>query len=111
VPCDSVSTMRTVYKAENFEQLKAAAEALGFSVAGTTERAIVRTNRGAIVVIPGQTIADRRAQKDAEKLMKGYAEEVFNGWVEGYPDTYQEQDREADVRVFTVGGSDPYGGY
>lgn len=102
MPCDSVSSIKTVYKAENFGHLKAAAEALGFRVTGTPERVLVTTPQGVIVFTPGETLCPSGAEKTAGLILKGMAERVFNSWVDASPDLYEELPREGEERVFAV---------
>ena len=112
MPCDSVTAMKAVYKAEHYDKLVKAAEACGFTVkrGSTPER--VRLSKGwtDITVTPGRLETDGSAQ-EAGALLKKYAEAVFDSWVEDYPDRHTEVESDGEERVFVIGsGSDPYGG-
>lgn len=116
MPCDTVFTLKSAYKAEHADALVRAAARVGLEVVHRTERGRVLLegpDGQRIDVQPAQVqLYGGATEGEAAALMRAYAEEVFDEWVKGYPDTYQEQTSTAQdgSRLFAVGKSDG-GGY
>lgn len=105
MPCDSISILQTVFKMEHSDKLITAAKKLGFTAAKQRGEVVVTLPGGdEIRCQEGRTFVSRYEREAAEKLMKGYAEEVFSAWEQNYSQ-FQEVSREQDSRVYQFVGT------
>ena len=106
MPCDTVTTIQTVFKMKEADKLIAAAAKLGLKAVRLAGNVTINTSGGSIVCSEGQSRIEGYVDEQVvERLMKGYAEQVFNSWEVDY-EQFQELSRSQDSREyqFITGG-------
>ena len=105
MPCDTRSTIRTVYTREGLRHILIAAERLGWRTiharADGTE-ATFESPRGDITVSPGVTEAPSGAEAEAAKLMTEYAKCAFEEMVSSSPDLYEAVEETARTVTYNI---------
>ena len=100
MPCDSVTTIQTVFRMEHEDKMLAAAAKLGLPTRLFDMSVVIDTAGGRIQCFDGRTEIYGYVQPETvEALMKGYAEEVFSAWEHNYSQ-FQEVSRDADSRDY-----------
>lgn len=103
MPCDSVSTIKTVYRhtVANADTMLEAAKRLGWRASKTSTSVVVSAPSGTITCTNGAT-QTTGAQAEAEHLMVEYARVTAEQWADSYPDRYEEVSATQDARVLNI---------